>query len=58
MEDDPFEVKLTLRAFQKNRVVILTSSIQEKDLTEGYRLGVNSYLKKPVGFGRFQEAVR
>lgn len=38
--------------------VILASSTPEKDLTEGYRLGVNSYLEKPVDYVRLQEAVR
>jgi two-component system response regulator len=39
-------------------VVILTSSKQEEDLLEGYRLGVNSYVRKPVDFNEFVEAVR
>jgi two-component system response regulator len=38
--------------------VILTSSKQEEDLVEGYRLGVNSYVRKPVDFNEFVEAVR
>lgn len=38
--------------------VILTSSKQEEDLLEGYRLGVNSYVRKPVDFNEFVEAVR
>jgi CheY-like chemotaxis protein len=39
-------------------VVILTSSNEERDLIEGYRLGVNSYVRKPVDFVQFSEAVR
>lgn len=38
--------------------VILTSSKQEEDVIEGYRLGVNSYVRKPVDFNEFVEAVR
>ena len=38
--------------------VILTSSKQEEDLVRGYRLGVNSYVRKPVDFNEFVEAVR
>ena len=38
--------------------VILTSSKQEEDVVEGYRLGVNSYVRKPVDFNEFVEAVR
>lgn len=39
-------------------VVVLTSSREQKDLVESYRLGVNSYIQKPVDFRQFQEAVR
>jgi two-component system response regulator len=38
-------------------VVILTSSKQEQDLVTGYSLGVNSYVRKPVDFNHFAEAV-
>lgn len=38
--------------------VILTSSKEEQDLIKGYSLGVNSYVRKPVDFNQFVEAVR
>lgn len=38
-------------------VVILTSSKEDQDVINGYRLGVNSYVRKPVDFVRFTEAV-
>jgi two-component system response regulator len=38
-------------------IVILTSSNEERDLLEGYRLGANSYVRKPVDFIQFSEAV-
>ena len=39
-------------------VIILTSSNEEQDLIKGYSLGANSYIRKPVDFGQFTEAVR
>lgn len=39
-------------------VVVLTSSDEDRDVIEGYRLGANSYIRKPVDFNQFTEAVR
>jgi CheY-like chemotaxis protein len=39
-------------------VVMLTSSREENDLVESYRLGVNAYVVKPVDFAQFLEAIR
>ncbi len=39
-------------------VVILTSSKEEEDLVNGYHLGVNSYIQKPVDFDQFREMVK
>jgi two-component system response regulator len=55
------EVLRRLRADERTRllpVVVLTSSSEDRDLIEGYALGVNSYVVKPVDFTRFAEAVR
>ena len=39
-------------------VVIVTSSREEMDLVNGYKLGVNAYIQKPVDFGQFQQMVK
>jgi len=38
-------------------VIVLTSSKEENDLVESYRLGVNSYIRKPIDFDKFTEVV-
>lgn len=58
---DGLEVLKEMRANPATQllpVVILTSSKEESDLINGYRLGANSYIHKPVDFGQFTEAVR
>lgn len=58
---DGMEVLRRIRSDPGTRflpVVILTSSKEEKDLIEGYSLGANSYIRKPVDFNQFMEAVR
>lgn len=58
---DGLEVLRRLRADKRTRllpVVILTSSKEEQDLINGYSLGANSYVRKPVDFVKFIEAVR
>lgn len=39
-------------------VIVMTSSKEEKDIVNSYKLGVNSYIVKPVDFDKFVEAVR
>ena len=58
---DGLEVLRRIRADEHTRVipvVILTSSNEERDRVEGYNLGANSYVRKPVDFSQFAEAVR
>jgi CheY-like chemotaxis protein len=54
------EVLRRLKASEATKaipVVVLTSSLEESDLVESYRLGVNSYIVKPVDFEQFMQAV-
>lgn len=58
---DGLEVLRQLRAHESTRllpVVILTTSNDEKDRLAGYRNGANSYVRKPIDFTEFMEAVR
>lgn len=58
---DGLEVLRRLRNDERTKllpVVVLTSSREEQDLTESYSLGANSYIRKPVNFSQFTEAIR
>jgi CheY-like chemotaxis protein len=57
---DGIEVLRRLKAREETRpvpVVVMTSSNEERDVVESYRLGVNSYIVKPVQFESFLETV-
>jgi len=58
---DGLEVLRRMRADERTKtlpVVILTSSREEQDVSDGYSLGCNAYVRKPVDFVQFSEAVR
>ncbi|TMD63712.1 MAG: response regulator [Chloroflexi bacterium] len=58
---DGLEVLSRIKKDERTRtipVVMLTSSREERDLVESYRLGVNSYIVKPVDFDQFKESAR
>ena len=58
---DGLEVLKRIRSDRRTKilpVVILTSSKEESDLITGYTLGANSYIRKPVNFNQFVEAIR
>lgn len=55
------EVLQRIRTGEKTRnlpIVVLTSSDEERDILESYNLGANSYIRKPVDYDEFIEAVR
>lgn len=57
---DGLEVLRRIRADKRTQllpVVVLTSSVEEQDLIKSYSLGANSYIRKPVDFSQFVEAV-
>ena len=57
---DGHEVLRRIRGDARTRllpVVILTTSVEDKDRLQGYSLGANSYVRKPVDFAEFAEAV-
>lgn len=58
---DGLEVLRRVRADERTRrlaIVVLTSSDEEQDLLQSYDLGVNSYVRKPIDFAEFLDAVR
>jgi CheY-like chemotaxis protein len=58
---DGLEVLHRIREDERTKVlpvVILTTSSEDKDRVESYKLGANSYVRKPVDFNQFVEAVR
>jgi len=57
---DGHEVLKRIRGNERTRllpIVILTTSVEDRDRLEGYRLGANSYVRKPVDFAEFAQAV-
>jgi two-component system response regulator len=57
---DGHEVLKRIRDNERTRllpIVILTTSVEDRDRLEGYRLGANSYVRKPVDFAEFMQAV-
>lgn len=57
---DGLEILRAIKSDERTRaipVVMLTSSAEDRDVIESYRLGVNSYIVKPVDFDKFSQAV-
>ncbi len=57
---DGLEILRRIKSDERTKtipVVVLTSSTEEKDIVESYKLGVNSYITKPVDFDKFLNAV-
>jgi CheY-like chemotaxis protein len=58
---DGLEVLKSIRQDERTKllpVVVLTSSAEQKDVIKGYSLGANSYVRKPINFEQFVEAVK
>jgi CheY-like chemotaxis protein len=57
---DGLEVLRTMKQDERTRfipVTVLTASREERDMVESYRLGVNSYIQKPVDFDQFRDTI-
>jgi len=57
---DGLEILRQLKAGENTKMIpvaVLTSSQEERDVVESYKLGVNSYIVKPVNFGSFSKAI-
>jgi len=58
---DGLEVLRAIKADERTQmipVVVMTSSAEQRDMVESYKLGVNSYVQKPVDFAKFQEVMK
>jgi two-component system, response regulator len=58
---DGLEILRRVKADERTKmipIVVMTSSKEDRDMVESYKLGVNSYIAKPVEFERFLEAVQ
>jgi CheY-like chemotaxis protein len=58
---DGLDVLRAIRADERTKaipVVILTSSKEQRDVIDGYQLGVSAYIQKPVDFNQFAETIR
>jgi two-component system response regulator len=58
---DGLEVLKVVKSDERTKIIpiiALTSSSEEKDIIESYRLGVNSYIVKPVDFDKFVDAIK
>ena len=58
---DGLQVLRELKANRNTRsipVIILTSSREERDIVESYKIGINSYIQKPVDFDKFRETIK
>jgi two-component system, response regulator len=58
---DGLDVLREIKSDRRTRfvpIVVMTSSTQQRDMVEGYQLGVNSYIQKPVNFDQFQKLIK